>query len=247
MFQWYSHNYGDTCSHKMLLIFNFVSINCLSADNWRLLKNFAPIHFLVSKFHVISTITELTVLLGGKPFRGTNKIFLIDWKIIFFLVARKPFIFCLPGFSVCLKYHPRTLVWVPDREIWRPHVEQRTSWEACQDHWIKISKYSLYYITYIIIIITQKSVRAVPFSKVHWWGGAGKPELFGAVPTTTIQFCWPYPIPLSVHFKFNITLRNTLCHPLVPHFDLFNTPLPLITNNFQVPPWVTFENGIALM
>ncbi len=72
-------------------------------------------------------------------------------------------------------------------------------------------------------------IRAIPFSKAHG-GGA---EFFWGVPTTTIKFCWP---PLPVHFKFNITFKNTLCHPLLPHFDLFSTPYPLITNNFQGPP-----------
>ncbi len=82
-------------------------------------------------------------------------------------------------------------------------------------------------------------LRAIPFSKAYW----GRTWTFLGVPTTTIQFYWP---PLPAHFKFNITLRNTLCHPLLPHFDLFNTPYPHITNNFQLPLQVTFENGIAL-
>ncbi len=59
----------------------------------------------------------------------------------------------------------------------------------------------------------------------------------------------PPPPTLPRHFKFNITLITTLCHPILPHFKLFNTHYPRITNNFQAlpPPLrVTFENGIAL-
>ncbi len=61
----------------------------------------------------------------------------------------------------------------------------------------------------------------------------GGPELFwGYLPP---QFHFVSPPPLPAHFKFNITLRNTLCHPLLPHFDLFSTPYPRITNSFQFP------------
>ncbi len=69
------------------------------------------------------------------------------------------------------------------------------------------------------------------------------PELFGG----TYHHNSILLAPLPAQFKFNITLRTTLCHPLLLHFKLFNTPYPRITNNFQVPPpQVTFENGIAL-
>ncbi len=63
---------------------------------------------------------------------------------------------------------------------------------------------------YIFSMAMLLWLRTIPFSKAHWGGG---PQLFWGVPTTTIQFCWP---PLPAHFKFNITLRNTLCHPPPP-------------------------------
>ncbi len=64
-------------------------------------------------------------------------------------------------------------------------------------------------------------------------GGGGALNFFGGYLPPQFNFVDP---PLPVHFKFNITLRNTLCHPLLSHFDLFNTSYTRITNNFQVHP-----------
>ncbi len=63
--------------------------------------------------------------------------------------------------------------------------------------------------------------------------GGGDLNFFGGYLPPQFIFADP---SLPAHFKFNITLRNTLCHALHPHFDLFNTPYPCITNNFQAPP-----------
>ncbi len=63
-------------------------------------------------------------------------------------------------------------------------------------------------------------VRAIPFSKAHW----GTQTFLGATYHHNSILLTP-----PAHFKFNITLRNTLCHPLLPHFDLFTTPALRIT------------------
>ncbi len=70
------------------------------------------------------------------------------------------------------------------------------------------------------------TLRAIPFSKAHW--GEYLPPQFNFVD------------PLPVHFKFIITLRTTLCHPLLPQFELFNTPIPALRIIFRsFPSWVT--------
>ncbi len=63
------------------------------------------------------------------------------------------------------------------------------------------------------------------------------------VPTTTIQFCYPPPPYLCI--LNSILHLETPCATPSSHI-LFKTPYPHITNNFQVTPGVTFENGIAL-
>ncbi len=85
------------------------------------------------------------------------------------------------------------------------------------DFWIvKVIKYA-----YIL--------RAIPFSKGHW--GGGYLNFFGSYVPPQFNFVdSPYLLILD-----SILHLETLCHPLLPHFDLFNTPYPCITNNFQVP------------
>ncbi len=79
--------------------------------------------------------------------------------------------------------------------------------------------------------------RAIPFSKAHQGRGA---ELFWGYLPLQFKFFDPF---LHAH----IIQYYTLCHPLFPHFELFNTLYPRCTNYFQVPsPWVTFQNGLAL-
>ncbi len=58
--------------------------------------------------------------------------------------------------------------------------------------------------------------KAIPFSKAHWGGGVGGTQ--------------------QAHFKFNITLRNSLCHPLLPHLIYLIPPTPALWITFRSPP-----------